>query len=297
VPLSELSQVQGPTVRQADVAPRTRVNVLGVGVSPLTTDQAVTTMEAWIRRRDRQYVCVSGIHGVMESQRDARLRDIHNAAGMVTADGMPLVWLSRLKGFPFVERVYGPDLVLAFCERSVTAGYRHFFYGGGPGVAELLIERLQARFPGLQVVGSYTPPFRPLEPEERETVIRIINAADPDVVWVGLSTPKQERWMSEHRDRLAAPVFVGVGAAFDFHAGLKPQAPRWMQRSGLEWLFRLWKEPRRLWRRYLRNNPLFVWHILLQTLGVRQYRLDSEPPHRAIGEGTPAMSETPERDR
>ncbi len=297
MPLSELSEIPGQASRPADLTRGLRVNVLGVGISPLTRDQAVTTMEGWIRLRDRQYVCVSGIHGVMESQRDAQLRGIHNAAGMVTPDGMPLVWLSRLKGFSFVERVYGPDLLLAFCERSVPAGYRHFFYGGGPGVAERLIERLRARFPGLRVVGSYTPPFRPLAPEESETVVRLINAADPDVVWVGLSTPKQERWMSDHRDRLAAPVFVGVGAAFDFHAGLKPQAPHWMQRSGLEWLFRLWKEPRRLWRRYLRNNPLFVWHILLQTLGVRRYRLDSEPPRRETGEAHHLVSETPERDR
>jgi N-acetylglucosaminyldiphosphoundecaprenol N-acetyl-beta-D-mannosaminyltransferase len=291
-----LSEVEGP-VRPAEIAPPARVNVLGVGISPLTKDQALATMEGWIAQRDRQYVCVSGIHGVMESQRDARLRGIHNAAGMVTPDGMPLVWLSRLKGFPFVERVYGPDLLLAFCERSVTAGYRHFFYGGAPGVAERLIQRLRARFPGLRIVGSYSPPFRPLTPVESEMVVQMINAAEPDVVWVGLGTPKQERWMSEHRNCLAAPVFVGVGAAFDFHAGLKPQAPRWMQHSGLEWLFRLWKEPRRLWRRYLRNNPLFVWQILLQSLGVRQYRLDVEPRPRAIDQGNPATSETSEKDR
>jgi N-acetylglucosaminyldiphosphoundecaprenol N-acetyl-beta-D-mannosaminyltransferase len=292
-----LSEVVRPEVRPADPAPPVRVNVLGVGISPLTRDQALATMERWIAQRDRQYVCVSGIHGVMESQRDARLRGIHNAAGMVTPDGMPLVWLSRLKGFPYVERVYGPDLLLAFCERSLTGGYRHFFYGGAPGVAELLIERLLARFPGLRIVGSYSPPFRALTAVENEMVVQMINAAQPDVVWVGLSTPKQERWMSEHRDCLTAPVFVGVGAAFDFHAGLKRQAPRWMQRSGLEWLFRLWNEPRRLWRRYLRNNPLFLWKILLQSLGVRQYRLDSELPRRAVGEGQPSMSETPEKDR
>jgi N-acetylglucosaminyldiphosphoundecaprenol N-acetyl-beta-D-mannosaminyltransferase len=134
--------------------------------------------------------------------------------------------------------------------------------------------RLQARFPGLVVAGGYSPPFRPLTPEEDAEVIRRINAARPDIVWVGLSTPKQERWMAEHRDRVDAPVFIGVGAAFDFHAGLKRQAPRWMQRTGLEWLFRLLAEPRRLWRRYLRNNPLFVWNVLLQGLGLRHYELD-----------------------
>ena len=279
-------------LRLAGATDRDRVNILGVGISPLTRAQALETIEGWIAQGERQYVCVSGIHGVMESQRDEQLRAIHNAAGMVTPDGMPLVWLSRMRGFKFVERVYGPDLLLDCCQRSVTAGYRHFFYGGGTGVPERLMERLQSRFPGLQIAGGYSPPFRTLSAEEDAEVVRRINAARPDVVWVGLSTPKQERWMSEHRDRLTAPVFVGVGAAFDFHAGLKRQAPRWMQRSGLEWLFRLWTEPRRLWRRYLRNNPLFVWHIALQSLGVRQYRIDFGKPSDGIGaDHIPSSSE------
>jgi N-acetylglucosaminyldiphosphoundecaprenol N-acetyl-beta-D-mannosaminyltransferase len=265
----------------------TRVNVLGVGVSPLTRKQALTTIERWIANRDRQYVCVSGIHGVMESQRDERLRAIHNAAGMVTPDGMPLVWLSRLKGWHHVERVYGPDLLLDCCRRSLTTGYRHFFYGGGVGVPERLAERLLSRFPGLRVVGSYSPPFRPLSSEEDSRVVERINTASPDIVWVGLSTPKQERWMSEHRDRITAPVLIGVGAAFDFHAGLKHQAPGWMQRNGLEWLFRLCQEPRRLWRRYLRNNPLFVWHVILQSLGIRRYSLESNPARHAAAAGQP----------
>jgi N-acetylglucosaminyldiphosphoundecaprenol N-acetyl-beta-D-mannosaminyltransferase len=210
----------------------------------------------------------------MESQRDAELRAIHNAAGMVTPDGMPLVWISRATGFHHVERVYGPDLMLACCEVSQTAGYRHYFYGGAPGVPERLAERLQSRFAGLKVVGSYSPPFRALTPVEDASVVDQINRAGPDIVWVGLSTPKQERWMSEHRGRLHAPVLIGVGAAFDFHAGLKQQAPGWMQRSGLEWLYRLCQEPRRLWRRYLRNNPLFVWYFCLQSLGIRKYYLE-----------------------
>jgi N-acetylglucosaminyldiphosphoundecaprenol N-acetyl-beta-D-mannosaminyltransferase len=261
----------------AGVAPppsHDRVNILGVGVCPVSQAGALARIERWIATADRQYVCVSGIHGVMECQRDERLRAVHNHAGMVVPDGMPLVWLSRLWGGVEVERVYGPDLLLACCSRSMTAGYRHYFYGGAPGVPDLLSARLQARFPGLVVVGGYSPPFRPLTPDEDTEVIRQINAASPDIVWVGLSTPKQERWMAEHRERLHAPVLIGVGAAFDFHAGLKRQAPRGMQRSGLEWLFRLLAEPRRLWRRYLRNNPLFVWNVLLQGLGLRRYTLD-----------------------
>lgn len=248
-----------------------RVNILGVGVSAINIPLALDSIEDWIARREARYVCITGVHGVMESQRDPALRRIHNAAGLVTPDGMPLVWLSWLNGFAHVERVYGPDLMLACCELSVRKGYRHFFYGGGDGVAELLSERLRARFPGLQVVGTYTPPFRALSPEEDEEIVQRINAAQPDFLWIGLSTPKQERWMHDHIGRVHVPVTIGVGAAFDFHAGLKPQAPRWMQRSGLEWAFRLGTEPRRLWRRYFVNNPLFVWNVLLQATNLRRY--------------------------
>lgn len=251
-----------------------RANVLGVGVSGITLPETVETIAGWIARRESHYICVSGVHGVMESQRDDALRRIHNAAGLVTPDGMPLVWLSRLRGFPDTERVYGPDLMLAVCERSVGAGWRHYLYGGGPGVAELLARRLQARFPGLAIAGTYGPPFRPLTTAEDEDVVTRLQAARADIVWVGLGTPKQERWMSDHVGRVGAPVLAGVGAAFDFHAGLKRQAPRWMQRTGLEWLFRLLTEPRRLAGRYLVNNPLFVWNILLQASGLRRYELD-----------------------
>jgi len=251
-----------------------RVNILGVGVSAVNLETALATIEDWIARREPHYVCVTGVHGVMESQRDPEVRRIHNASGLTTPDGMPLVWLSWLNGHREVDRVYGPDLMLALCERSVAKGYRHFFYGGAEGVPERLAANLQDRFPGLQVVGTCSPPFRPLTPEEDIQVIQMINQADPDIVWVGLSTPKQERWMAAHVGRLTAPVLIGVGAAFDFHAGLKKQAPRWMQRSGLEWLFRLLTEPRRLWRRYLVNNPLFVLLIAAQMLGLREYSLD-----------------------
>ncbi len=248
-----------------------RVDVLGVGVSALDVPTALAVIDGWVGRGEHQYVCVSGVHGMMESLRDPTLRAVHNAAGLVTPDGMPLVWLSRLAGHGQVTRVYGPDLMLAYCEYGIARGRRHYFYGGNDGVPELLAERLRARFPGLQVVGTYSPPFRSLTPEEDAEVVRRINDTAPDVVWVGLSTPKQERWMATHRAALRAPVLVGVGAAFDFNAGLKRQAPRWMQRAGLEWAFRLATEPRRLGRRYLVNNPLFVWHVAMQLLGVRRY--------------------------
>ncbi len=173
-----------------------------------------------------------------------------------------------------MDRVYGPDLLLAVCERSQSAGFHHFFYGGNDGVPELLRDKLVERYPRLQVVGTYSPPFRPLVDEEQTTVIDMINDANPDIVWVGLSTPKQERWMAEHVGPLKAPVLIGVGAAFDFHAGLKKQAPRWIQRSGLEWFFRLVSEPRRLWRRYLKNNSLFLFRIALQEMGLKRYQDD-----------------------
>ncbi len=196
---------------------------------------------------------------------------------MTTPDGMPLVWLSRLHGRRHVSRVYGPDLLIAVCQESIRAGYRHFFYGGAEGVPEALAAALLRRFPGLVVAGTYSPPFRPLTPEEDEQIVAMIDRARPDIVWVGLGAPKQEYWMAEHVGRLEAPVMVGVGAAFDFHSGRKKQAPRWMQRSGLEWLFRLLTEPRRLWRRYLINNPLFLWLVALQLLGLRRYPLDGLP--------------------
>jgi N-acetylglucosaminyldiphosphoundecaprenol N-acetyl-beta-D-mannosaminyltransferase len=259
-----------------------RVDVLGVQVSAINLGDALDVLDHWITTGTRNYVCVTGVHGVMESRRDERLRAVHNAAGLVTPDGMPLVWWTRARGYADVGRVYGPDLLLACCERSITTGYRHFFYGGGDGVADLLARRLTKRFPGLLVAGTYTPPFRPLAPQEDDEVVARINDAAPDIVWVGLSTPKQEYWMAEHVERLTAPVSIGIGAAFDFHAGLKPQAPRWMQQSGFEWLFRLATEPRRLWRRYLQNNPAFVWLAL-------------EEIWRATREAHPAKAGAPER--
>ncbi|HKE98122.1 MAG TPA: WecB/TagA/CpsF family glycosyltransferase [Actinomycetes bacterium] len=239
-----------------------RVDVLGVGVSAVDMAQAVAEIRRWVEEGERRYVCVTGVHGVMESQRDPELRRIHNASGLTTPDGMPMVWAGRRAGAGHMARVYGPDLMLELCALSVERGWSSFFYGGAPGVPERLAERLAARFPGLRVAGCLSPPFRPLTPQEDEEVVRRIDASGADLVWVGLSTPKQERWMAAHVGRLRAPVLLGVGAAFDIHAGLLPQAPRWMQRSGLEWLYRLAREPRRLWRRYLGNNPRFLLAIV-----------------------------------
>jgi N-acetylglucosaminyldiphosphoundecaprenol N-acetyl-beta-D-mannosaminyltransferase len=244
------------------------VDVLGVRVSAIDMHMALETIESWIARRESHYVCVTGVHGVMESQRDESLRQIHNTAGLVTPDGMPLVWLSHLRGQRHVNRVYGPDLMLAVCERSVATGSSHYFYGAGPGVADQLAERLTIQFPGLRVAGTFSPPFGAISDDQDRAIVDRINASQPDIVWVGLSTPKQERWMHAHVGRVHAAALIGVGAAFDFHAGLKRQAPRWMQRSGLEWGFRMITEPRRLGPRYLVNNPAFVWRLLKASVGL-----------------------------
>jgi N-acetylglucosaminyldiphosphoundecaprenol N-acetyl-beta-D-mannosaminyltransferase len=210
----------------------------------------------------------------MESQRHPDLRRIHNTAGLVTPDGMPLVWLGRRAGHAGMGRVYGPDLMLELCARGVSTGLRHHFFGGGPGVVDALASRLTQRYPGLIVAGAETPPFGDMAATPDAAAVTRINQAAPHVIWVGLGTPKQERWMALHRPLLDAPVLICVGAAFDFHAGLKPQAPAWMQRAGLEWLFRLAIEPRRLWRRYLINNPWFILMVALQAAGLRHYTLD-----------------------
>ncbi|MDX1545625.1 MAG: WecB/TagA/CpsF family glycosyltransferase [Rhodothermales bacterium] len=244
-------------------------DILGLRVSAVDIPRALATIDGWIARREPRYACVSNVHSVMESWDDPALRRIHNEAGLVTPDGMPLVWISRLRGRRHVRRVYGPDLMLALCAHGLERGYRHYFYGGADGVAGDLARRLGERFPGLVVAGAETPPFRPLTPEEDAAAVERINAARPDVVWVGLGMPKQERWMHAHVGRIEAPALIGVGAAFDFHTGRKPQAPAWMQRTGLEWAFRLATEPRRLAGRYLRHNPRFVGLALLELMRLR----------------------------
>lgn len=257
-----------------------RCNVLGVGVSAVNPATALTTINQWITSGEHNYVCVTGVHGVMESQLDLQLKQIHNRAGLVTPDGMPLVWINWLHGNSTVDRVYGPDLMLAVAESGLTVngesqnGFKHFLYGGREGVADQLAFRLRERFPGIQIVGTYCPPFRPLTESEDSQVIGLIDSSGADIVWVGLSTPKQERWMAAHHNKLQASVMIGVGAAFDMHAGLLTQAPHWMQRSGTEWLFRLLVEPRRLWRRYLVNNPRFVMLMLLQLLKLRSFHIE-----------------------
>lgn len=241
-----------------------RVSVMGVNISAVNIGEAVEIIGNFIADDERTYVTVTSVHGVVESQHDPELLAVHNRSGLSTPDGMPLVWCCHKAGVASCERTYGPDLMLALCAESAEKGWTNYLYGAGPGIAEKLGERLIADYPGFKVVGTHCPPFRTLTAAEDEAIIAEINQLNPDIVWVGLSTPKQEWWMDAHLNRIDARVMIGVGAAFDFHSGNTKQAPKWMQKRGLEWLFRLATEPKRLWKRYLLGHPQFVWGMLKQ---------------------------------
>lgn len=265
---NQLANIATPAEPALDLTPVTagRSPVLGVGISTINLESATELVFEAINRQQKGFVCVTGVHGVIESQDSAEFRGILNGSFLTTPDGMPMVWLSKLNGHSHVDRVYGPDLMLEVCRQGVSRGCRHFLYGGGDGVAEKLAEGLRKKCPGINIVGTYTPPFRPLTQEEEHGLADQVKDAQPDCLWVGLSTPKQERFMVEYLPKLDTTLMFGVGAAFDFHAGLVRQAPRWIQRSGMEWLFRLVMEPRRLWKRYLVNNTRFVTLLARQLL-------------------------------
>ena len=250
-----------------------RVNVLGVGVSAIDMDRAIELSDRLLQTGGKGYICVTGVHGVMEAQRDPALRHILNRAFLVTPDGMPTVWMGHLQGYRAMRRVYGPDYMMAMCRLSLSRGYRHFLYGGDIGIVERLKSRLEGLLPGIEIVGAYTPPFRPLRPSEERRLVEMVSQCRPDILWVGLSTPKQERFMAENIARLDVHLMVGVGAAFDIHAGMLRDAHPWIKRSGLQWLDRLIREPRRLWRRYLSNNPPFVWKACLQLTKLRRFEI------------------------
>ncbi len=248
-----------------------RVNVLGVGVSAINLESGRRIVAQALRDRTRGYITVTGVHGVMEAQDDPKLRAVFNDAFLVTPDGMPMVWMGKFAGKKEMDRVYGPDFMLEVCG---LPGVRHFLYGGSNGTVAVLKQKLEERFPGIQIVGTYEPPWRALTAEEETSLQEQVRLGRADVFWVGLSTPKQERFMAEYLPKLEVTLMAGVGAAFDFHSGKVSQAPRWMQRSGLEWFYRLCREPRRLWRRYLKNNPRFVFRAACQLLGLKRFSLD-----------------------
>ncbi len=245
--------------------------VLGVRVSAISLEEAARSILERIVEQEASFVTVTGVHGVMEAQEDPGFKTVLNSSSLCVPDGMPLVWLSRAAGHRNVTRVFGPDLMLEVCRLLSEAGKSSFYYGGAEGVAEELAAEMTRRFPGMETAGTYCPPFRPLSPTEKGDVVDILNESGADIVWVGLSTPKQERWMAEFRPLLRAPVLIGVGAAFDYNTGKISRAPRLMQRLALEWLYRLLQEPARLWKRYLRNNPLFLYYLFLEKLGIRSF--------------------------
>jgi N-acetylglucosaminyldiphosphoundecaprenol N-acetyl-beta-D-mannosaminyltransferase len=243
-----------------------RANVLGVGIHAINMEQAIAVIDHAVRNRRKGYVCVTGVHGVMEAQSDSEFKEILNNSLLTTPDGMPTVWVGRLQGFQHMDRVYGPDLMLEVCRLSEERGYTHYLYGGNEGIAEKLADALRRRYPKIDVVGLNTPPFRPLNPAEEQALQEQVMKTRPDFVWVGLSTPKQERFMADHIGALDCTLMLGVGAAFDVHTGVMKDAPQWVKRAGLQWIHRLLQEPSRLWRRYLINNPRFIFNIIRQLL-------------------------------
>jgi N-acetylglucosaminyldiphosphoundecaprenol N-acetyl-beta-D-mannosaminyltransferase len=256
----------------APVLPET-ADVLGVPLALTDYDGTLDWIDAAVQSGHRGYLCVAATHTVMAAREDPALGQAVRSADFTVADGQPLVWALNLLGHTVADRVYGPELMDRACARAAQTGQRFYLYGGrNQGALAQLARVLRLRHPGLQIVGGHVPPFRELTDAEEEAIAADIRRSGADVVWVGIGVPKQEKWMARMRHRLTAPVLVGVGAAFDFHAGLIPQAPGWMQRAGLEWLFRLAHEPRRLWRRYLRYNPRFVVGFVRQYLRHRTSR-------------------------
>src|SRR5215208_4201918 len=244
--------------------------ILGLPIAMTDYTEAMDVMDGMIARGQRGYVCATAVHAVMVAQNDPEMRAALQGSTLTVPDGMPLVWAANALGEDLNDRVYGPELMLRYCERSRDKGHRIFLYGGrDQGSLAQLTLNLRLRFPGIKVVGGYSPPFRALTDEEDNAIAEQINAAQPDIVWVGIGVPKQEKWMARMRDRIEAPVLAAVGAAFDFHAGRVSMAPEWMQNRGLEWTYRIAQEPRRLLPRYLIHNPRFVAKIAAQLVRER----------------------------
>ena len=243
-----------------------KFDVLGVKIAILNLKKACLLIEDVIQNNQKVYICVAPVATVVDCQGNKEYKEVINQAYFTTPDGMPLVWIGKSKGFKDIRRTYGPDLMLAVCDSGLQKGYRHYFYGGSPETNDRLEVRLKQRFPEMKIVGRYSPPFRELTKAEDEQIIDSINRACPDILWVGLGSPKQDFWMAQYRRRLDTPVLVGVGAAFDFISGVKRQAPCWMRQTGMEWFFRLCCEPRRLARRYLIGNSKFIYFFMRDSI-------------------------------
>lgn len=247
-----------------------RVDILGVHIDAQSFAEATTTLRRWASEDGKRYVCTCPVYTLMMCREQPNVHDAVDSADMVTADGMPIVWLQRRLNVRNAERVYGPDLLLALCEATANMDISHYFWGGLPGVPDALIAKLTERFPDLKVVGATAPPMTEVDAQPDVSAVERLNASGAHIIWVGLGSPKQDLWMALHRPALNAPLLIGVGAAFDLLAGTKRQAPLWMQRSGLEWAFRLAQEPGRLGRRYLVYNPKFVWLVFRHQLLFRR---------------------------
>jgi N-acetylglucosaminyldiphosphoundecaprenol N-acetyl-beta-D-mannosaminyltransferase len=264
---------------QANISCPPKKSVVGVGVSTTSYSEVVQVCRQWILARTVQtaghYICVTSVHGIVAAAKSSALKAVLNRADITTPDGMPVVWALRSFGARQQTRVYGPDLMLALCRDAERFGHRIYLYGATEDTIAKLRRRLLELFPGLIICGSWAPPFVPLTAEEDELATRRILESGADIVFVGMSTPKQDYWMFEHAPRLPGTILVGVGAAFLFHAGMVPQAPYWMQRNGLEWFFRLCMEPARLWRRYVIETPVFLPLWALQRMGILKFQLSS----------------------
>jgi N-acetylglucosaminyldiphosphoundecaprenol N-acetyl-beta-D-mannosaminyltransferase len=260
-PLIDITRAEpaAPARQNGNAAKPATAEILGVPLALADYERTMDWIDETVAAGGSATLSAAAVHLVMVAQEDETTRKAVSDVSLVVPDGQPLVWALKALGHEQATRVYGPDLMAKYCERSAGNGTRMYLYGGrNQGALVELALKLRRRYPGLQIVGGYSPPFRPLTDEERDWVAHDINRSKADVVWVGTGQPKQEIWMREMRPLLKAPMLIGVGAAFDFHAGLVPQAPTWMQNLGLEWVYRLSKEPRRLWRRYARYNPRFV---------------------------------------
>lgn len=255
-----------------------RFPLLTTPVSSINMRTAIATVRTWIEQKERgRMVCFANVHMIVEGFKNEGFRGLLSSMDMNCPDGKPLVWAARLRGHKATSRVCGPEFLPAFCAATLDLGVRHFFFGGGPGVAQQVADTLEARMPGLQVAGVYTPPFGPVSPELDQEIVATINRARPDVVWVCLGCPKQELWMQAHRDRLEAKVLLAVGFAFDVISGTKKRAPKLLRDAGLEWAYRMGQEPQRLWKRYLVSNTLFLYHSLRESLALHR------PPAQKLG--------------
>lgn len=250
---------------------RPAARVLGVDVDAIDMQGALRRVETMLQGAGKGYVCVAGVHGIMEAERCPRMAEVYSGSEMTVPDGMPLVWVGRMQGHASMQRVTGPDLMLEIFRRKEFAEVTHFLYGGDEGVAGELRDKLLKQFPSARIIGAETPPFRDLKPAEQEQLVEMMRDLKPDIVWVGISCPRQEEFMWRYLPLLETKIMFGVGAAFDYHTGRIRDCSDWIKRAGLQWLHRLLQDPRRLWRRYLRNNPGFVWRIALQMTGLRRY--------------------------